>query len=124
SAETTRRRARARRGRPYGRSRPQAGIRRQEQRRFASRFRPSKDLWWPWRSVPFRFWRRVFPEGPRRSPTSNLARDDPEALGGLASPGALGSPKTISEPERHEGSSVLLHELIHVGRGDQLEGDI
>ncbi len=40
---------------------------------------------------------------PRRSPTSILARDDPEALGGLASPGALGSPKRISEPERHEG---------------------
>jgi hypothetical protein len=35
----------------------------------------------------------------RRAP-SILARDDPEALGGLASPGALVSPKKAGETER------------------------
>jgi hypothetical protein len=36
-----------------------------------------------------------------RQSYTNLTRDDPEALGGLASPGALASPKRIGETKRH-----------------------
>src|SRR3984885_15486027 len=69
------------------------------------------------------FWRRLL-RRLRRSPMSVLACDGPEALGRLGVSGRPHLAERIGETKRHAGSSVLLHELINVGRRHQLEGDI